>query len=70
MVIVVKTQRIFFKHFNVVRHGKVPCCNTVQLWVENLRTDTSTLKKKPLGSVRTMRSPQNIEDEAVIHKDP
>jgi predicted TPR repeat methyltransferase len=36
IVTAVKTQRrrIFRKHFNIVRHGKVPCRNTVQLWVE------------------------------------
>jgi hypothetical protein len=40
---VVKTQRIFHKHFNIAHHGKVPCCNTIQLWVENFRKSASTL---------------------------
>jgi hypothetical protein len=43
---VIKTQRIFPKHFNISRHGKVPCRNTIQLWVENFRTSTSALKKE------------------------
>jgi hypothetical protein len=28
---VVKTQGIFRKHFNITRHGQVPCHNTIQL---------------------------------------
>jgi hypothetical protein len=54
-------KRIFRKHFNIARHGKCSCRNTIQLWVENFRTSTSALQKKPAGSVRTVRSPQNIQ---------
>jgi hypothetical protein len=52
VVTVVKTQRIFCKHFNIAHHRKIPCHNTVQLWLENFRTDASALKKPP-GSVCT-----------------
>jgi hypothetical protein len=38
---VVKTQRIFRKHFNIVRNGKVPWPNTAQLWVENFIASAS-----------------------------
>jgi hypothetical protein len=65
IVTVFKTQRIFRKHFNISRHGKVPCRNTIQLWVENFRTSASASKKQHSGSVSTMRSPQNVE--AVRH---
>jgi transposase len=60
-VTAVKTQRIFRKHFNIARHGSVPCRNTLQLWVENFRTNASALKNKPPSSVRTMRSSQKNE---------
>jgi hypothetical protein len=53
----VKTQCIFRKHFNIAHHGKVPCRNTIHLWVEHFRTSASVLKKKPPGKVRTVRSP-------------
>jgi hypothetical protein len=39
-----KTQGIFPKHFNIAHHGKVPCRNTTQLWVEQFRTNASALK--------------------------
>jgi hypothetical protein len=50
MVTLVKTQRIFLKHFNIARHGKVPCRSTIQLRVENFRTSASGLEKKPADS--------------------
>jgi hypothetical protein len=58
---VVRIWRIFRNHFNIARQGKVPCRNTIQLWVGTFRTSASALKKKQPGSVRTVRSPQNIE---------
>jgi hypothetical protein len=61
LMAIVKMLQIFRKHFNITRHGKVPCRNTIQLRVENFRTCTSALKKKQPGSVSTMRSQQNIE---------
>jgi hypothetical protein len=61
MVTVVKILRIFRRHFNTARHGRVSCRNTIQLWVENFRMSASTLKNEPPGGVRTARSPQNIE---------
>jgi hypothetical protein len=61
MVTVVKTQRIFRKHFNTARHGKVPCRNILQIWVEHFRTSASALKKRSSDSVRAVPSPQNIE---------
>jgi hypothetical protein len=57
----VKTQRIFRKHFKIARRGNVPWRNSVQLWAENFRTNSSALKNKPPGCVRAGRSPKNIE---------
>jgi hypothetical protein len=56
-----KLQRIFRKHFNISCHGKVPCRNTMQLWIKNFITSASALKKEQPGSVCRVRSPQNIE---------
>jgi hypothetical protein len=61
MVTVFKTQRIFRRHFNIALHGKVPCRNTIELWVEDFRRSASALKKGPPDSVRTVRLLQNIE---------
>src|SRR5436190_6449323 len=58
---VVKTQRLFRRHFNVGRHGHIPCRNTILKWVENFRSTASASKRKPPGSVRTVRTPENIE---------
>jgi hypothetical protein len=51
---VVKTQQVFCKHFSIIHHGKVCCHSTTHLWLENLRTSASALKKKPPGTVHTM----------------
>jgi hypothetical protein len=57
------------QHFNVGHRVKVPSQNTILLWVLNFRSTGSALKKKPPGSVRTVRTPQNIEAimQAVIN---
>ena len=31
----VTTQRLFRRHFNIPRHGRVPCRNTIKEWVQN-----------------------------------
>jgi len=33
----VTTQRLFRIHFNIPRHGRVPCRNTIKEWVQNFR---------------------------------
>jgi hypothetical protein len=56
-----KRQQTFCKHLDVSLHRKVPCHSTIQLWVENFRTNASALKNKPPSSVRTVRLSQNTE---------
>ncbi|KAJ4449922.1 hypothetical protein ANN_01329 [Periplaneta americana] len=58
---VVKTQRALRLQFNVGRHGAVPARNTILRWVQNFRLLASTYKKKPLGHVRSVRTPDKIE---------
>jgi hypothetical protein len=53
---VIATQRIFRRHFNIGRHGKVPDRNTIKNWVEKFRTTTSATNKK------TCRRCQNCAD--------
>jgi hypothetical protein len=52
---VIATQRIFRLQFNIGRYGRVPV-GTYQ----ELGTDPVT-KRRPGGSVRTVRTPKNIE---------
>ena len=42
----VTTQRLFRRHFNIPRHGRVPCRNTIKEWVQNFRGKYLGLKKK------------------------
>ena len=42
----VTTQRLFRRHCNIPRHGRVPCCNTIKEWAKNFRENASALKKK------------------------
>lgn len=58
---IVATQRLFRVHFNVGRHGAVPCRNTILKWVSNFRNTASALKVKPSGRPRTVRTQENIE---------
>lgn len=58
---VVATQRHFRRHFNVGRQGHVPSRNTILLWVNTFRTTGSTLKQKPKGRPRSVRTPENVE---------
>lgn len=58
---VIIAQRKFRKHFHIGANGKVPTRNTVLLWVKNFRETGSVLKKKPGGSIRSVRTPGNTE---------
>jgi len=57
----VTTQRLFRRHFNIPRHGRVPFRNTIKEWVENFRKNSSALKRKPRGRILTVRTPENID---------
>ena len=41
------TTRLFRIHFNIPRHSRVPCRNTIKEWVQNFRENASALKRKP-----------------------
>ena len=43
----VTTQRLFRIHFNIPRHCRVPCRNTIKEWVQNFRENVWALKRKP-----------------------
>ena len=67
----ITTQRLFRRHFNIPRHGRVPCRNTVIEWVQNFRESVSALKRKPRGRIPTVRTPENVEKvRMVIVKSP
>lgn len=58
---VVVTQRQFRRHFHVGSRGQVPSRNTIKLWVKNFRSTGTTLKQKPGGRARSVRTPENVE---------
>jgi len=58
----VTTQRLFRRHFNIPRHGRVPCRNTIKEWAQNCRENASALKRKPRGRIPTVRTPENVDN--------
>jgi len=42
-----RTQQLFLRPFNIPRHGRVPCRNTIKEWVQNFRENALALKRKP-----------------------
>jgi len=57
----VTTQRLFRRHFNIPRHGCVPCRNTIKEWVQYFRENASALKRKPRGRIPRVRTPENVD---------
>ena len=67
----VTTQRLFHRHFNNPRHGRVPCHNTIKEWVQNFQENASALKRKPRGRIPTVQTPENVDKvRMVIVKSP
>ena len=54
------TQRVFRRHFDIGRNGNVPTRQTILHWVTQFRTTASIVNKKPPGSSRTVRTPENV----------
>ena len=53
-------QRVFRRHFDIGRNGKVPTCQTILNWVTQFRTSASIVNKKPPGHPRIVRTPENV----------
>jgi len=56
----VAAQREFRKKFGIRRNSKVPSAHAIKKWVKNFEETGSAVKKKG-GSVKTVRTPQNID---------
>jgi len=56
----VAAQREFRKKFGIHRNTKVPSAHAIKTWVNNSEETGSTVKKKG-GSVKRVRTPQNID---------
>ena len=52
-------QREFRREFGIHRNRAVPSSHAIKTWVRNFEATGSTLKKKG-GSVKTVRTPENI----------
>jgi len=55
------TTRLFRRHFNIPRHGRVPWRNTIIEWVQNFRENVLALKRNPRGRIPTVRTPENVD---------
>jgi hypothetical protein len=53
------TQREFRRGFGIHRNRAVPSAHAIKPWVRNFKATGSALKKKG-GSVKTVRTPENI----------
>jgi len=68
---VIATQRAFRRHFRLGRRAPVPDRKTILLWVSNMRATGSTLKRKPPGRPRSVRTPENVQTvRASIEQSP
>ena len=56
----VAVQHEFRKKFGIHRNSKVPSAHAIKTWVNNFEETGSSVKKKG-GSIKTVRTPQNIE---------
>jgi len=56
----IAAQHEFRKKFGIHRNSKVPSAHAIKTWVNNFEETGSTVKKKG-GSVKTVRTPQNID---------
>ena len=56
----VAAQREFRKKFGIHRNSKLPSAHAIKMWANNFEETGSTVKKKG-GSVKTVRTPQNID---------
>ena len=56
----VAAQREFCNKFGIHQNSKVPSAHAIKTWVNNFEEIGSTVKKKG-GSVKTVRTPQNID---------
>jgi len=56
----VRARRAFRTHFNVPRSRPVPSNHAMKTWVANFEVSGSTSKKRG-GSLKTVRTPENIE---------
>ena len=57
----VSAQREFRKKFGIHRNSKLPSAHAIKTWVNKFEETGSTVKKKG-GRVKTLRTPQNIDD--------
>ena len=65
---VIATQRAFRRHFRLGRRAPIPDRKTILLWVLNMRATGSTLKRKPPGRPRSIRSSWKCSDGEGINR--
>jgi len=54
------TRRVFQRHFDIGRNGKVPTRQTILNWVTQFRTTASIVDKKPSGRPQTVQTLENM----------
>ena len=58
---VIAIQRADLTHFQLGRRVSAPSRNTIFRWMDSVRATGLTLKKKPSGRSKTVRTPVNFE---------
>lgn len=65
----VKSQRLYRSNFNVGRHGNVSSRKTTANWVSLFR-NAAIVRKKIVGSAKTVRTTENVEIPLGFKEDP
>lgn len=58
---IVAVQHEFRRHFNIARNDSVPTRNTILRWVQSFRSVGTVMNKRPPGTHRAVRTPENVE---------
>ncbi|KAJ4425605.1 hypothetical protein ANN_27801, partial [Periplaneta americana] len=55
------TQRVFSRHFEIGRNGKIPTLQMILNWLRQFRTTASVRNKRPPGRPQTVRTPEYVQ---------
>jgi hypothetical protein len=56
----ITTQWLFHQHYHLDQHDHVPSAHAIKTWLKNFEGTGSTLKTKPPGKIRTVRTPEKV----------
>jgi hypothetical protein len=66
----VSVQHVFRNHFRIPLNDLVPSDHAIKTWIKNFKETCCTLKKG-IGSVKSMRTPENVAIvEGAVQRSP